>query len=151
MKTPDEWFELYGASHKNPINKTIHWICIPLIVVSLVGLLWSIPGPFGGGWINFATLTLGAALAWYSSVSPRLAAGMALFSAVAVGVVMGLTTLPVPLWITSLVIFVGAWIVQFIGHSIEGKKPSFLQDLQFLLVGPMWLLGHVYRKLGISY
>ena len=48
-------------------------------------------------------------------------------------------------------IFVIAWIGQFIGHKIEGKKPSFLEDLQFLMVGPAWLLSFIYKKVGIKY
>ena len=44
-----------------------------------------------------------------------------------------------------------AWIGQFIGHKIEGEKPSFFEDLQFLLIGPAWLLGAIYQKLGIRY
>ena len=56
-----------------------------------------------------------------------------------------------PLWRISLYIFVIAWIGQFIGHKIEGKKPSFFQDLQFLLIGPAWLLSFFYNKIGIKY
>ena len=56
-----------------------------------------------------------------------------------------------PLWASSLAIFVIAWVGQFIGHKIEGKKPSFFEDLQFLMIGPLWLLGHLYRKFGIRY
>jgi uncharacterized membrane protein YGL010W len=55
------------------------------------------------------------------------------------------------LWVTSLVIFVAAWIGQFIGHAIEGKRPSFFKDLQFLLIGPLWLLAAAYRRLGLRY
>ena len=50
-----------------------------------------------------------------------------------------------------MAIFVLAWIGQFIGHKIEGEKPSFFEDLQFLLIGPDWLLGAIYQKLGIRY
>ena len=56
-----------------------------------------------------------------------------------------------PLWIFSVIIFVIAWIGQFIGHKIEGKKPSFIEDLQFLLIGPAWLLSFIYKKIGIKY
>jgi uncharacterized membrane protein YGL010W len=66
-------------------------------------------------------------------------------------VVGWLDTLPWPLWATCLVIFVAAWIGQFIGHAFEGKRPSFTKDLQFLLIGPLWLLGHLYRRVGIAY
>jgi uncharacterized membrane protein YGL010W len=55
------------------------------------------------------------------------------------------------LWLTSVTIFAVAWIGQFIGHAIEGKRPSFLEDLQFLLIGPLWLLAAAYRKIGVSY
>ena len=58
---------------------------------------------------------------------------------------------PYPLWQTAIVIFVVAWIGQFVGHKIEGKKPSFFKDLQFLLVGPMWLMHFIYKRVGISY
>ena len=61
------------------------------------------------------------------------------------------TNFKTPLWKTSLMIFIVAWIGQFIGHKIEGKKPSFLQDLQFLLIGPAWLLSFIYNKFGIKY
>jgi uncharacterized membrane protein YGL010W len=151
MKTADEWFALYGESHRNPINKLIHWICIPAILVSFVGLLAAIPPPLGVWWLSPAVLVPAAALAWYGAVSMRLALGMAVVFAGVMASVAALETLSVPLWATSLVIFVVAWIAQFIGHKIEGKKPSFFEDLQFLLIGPLWLLGHVYRRAGLTY
>lgn len=151
MKTADQWFELYGASHLDPINKLIHWVCIPAIVISLLGLLISIPMPLGPSWLNPALLLLAFGLGFYSLISLRLAAGMAVVSAGMYLAAIALQALPWPLWVSSLVIFVVAWVAQFIGHHIEGKKPSFLQDVQFLLIGPLWLLGFVYRRVGISY
>ena len=58
---------------------------------------------------------------------------------------------PVPLWSICAALFVLAWIGQFIGHAVEGKRPSFFKDLQFLLIGPLWLLADVYRRLGIRF
>ena len=55
------------------------------------------------------------------------------------------------LFTISLVLFVVAWIGQFIGHKLEGAKPSFFKDLQFLLIGPAWLLSFIYKKMGIAY
>lgn len=151
-RTADEWFDDYGQSHKNPINKTIHWICIPLIMISLIGLLWSIPSPFGSAWINWGSIFVLGAFAWYLTINVRLAAGMAVVGSAMVAFVgLVLAQLPIALWLSSTLIFVGAWIFQFIGHKIEGKKPSFFKDLQFLLVGPMWLLGFIYRSLGVAY
>ena len=151
MKTPDEWFALYGESHRNPTNKLIHWICIPAILVSFAGLLAAIPAPFGVWWLSPAVIVAALAFLWYTRVSMRLAIGMGIVLAGALVTVAALSTLSVPLWLTSLGIFVAAWVAQFIGHKIEGKKPSFFEDLQFLLIGPLWLLGAIYRRAGLAY
>jgi uncharacterized membrane protein YGL010W len=151
MKTAEQWFEQYACSHQNPVNKTIHWVCIPLIVISLLGLLTAIPVRLGPAWLNLATLFLGLSLGWYALISMRLAVGMLVMGAAMLAAVAAMQALPVPLWASSLTVFVAAWVGQFVGHRIEGKKPSFFEDVQFLLIGPLWLLGFVYRKLGIRY
>jgi len=124
-------------------------------MLSVVGLLWGIPRPalFAalGPYANWATLVLLAAIGYYLLLSVRLAAGMLLISVLLCVIVQVLMALPWALWMTSLAIFVGAWIGQFIGHEIEGKKPSFFKDLQFLLIGPLWLLAAAYRGLQIAY
>jgi uncharacterized membrane protein YGL010W len=155
-KTPDQWFEEYGESHQNHTNKLVHWICVPAITASLLGLLWSIPtlGFVGDQFLlNWATLFIALALVYYLWLSPPLAVGMLFFTAGIVGLI-SLHEKYIPsleLWWTSLGIFVLAWIGQFIGHKVEGKKPSFFQDLQFLLISPLWLLGFIYRRVGIRY
>ena len=155
MRTADEWFEEYGESHRNPTNKLIHWLCVPAIVFSLVGLLWSLPRPevFAdvSPMLNWGTVFIAFAMLYYVLLSWQLALGMVLVSAL---VILGnheLAQLEMPLWQIALAIFVIAWIGQFIGHRIEGRKPSFFKDIQFLLIGPVWLLGFVYRKLGWKY
>ena len=156
MKTIHQWLSEYAESHQNKTNKTVHWICVPLIMFSLVGLLWSIPIPelfnrFNFP-INFGTLFLIFALLYYLTLSVRLTFGMLLITAVIVAGNNYLATLgTLPLWLISLIVFAVAWVGQFIGHNIEGKKPSFLKDMQFLLIGPLWLLSFVYKKLNISY
>lgn len=153
MRTVEEWFAAYGESHQNDTNKLIHWICIPAIMISLLGLLRAIPITIPGmPYINAATIFIVACLVFYTRLSWQLAMGMLLIVVGFLAIVEALAqpTLP-PIWLTSIVIFVVAWIFQFIGHKIEGKKPSFLQDLQFLLIGPLWLLGFIYRRLGIAY
>jgi uncharacterized membrane protein YGL010W len=151
MRTAQDWLDAYGESHQNPINKTIHWICIPWIMISLLGLLASIPSPFANPWLNWATALIVVAIGYYAMLSVPLAIGMALIGTVMLGITHGMVHLPMPLWVSSLIIFVVAWIGQFIGHKIEGKKPSFFEDLQFLLIGPMWLLAAIYRRLGLAY
>lgn len=150
MKTIDQWLDEYGESHRNPTNKRLHWICVPLIVWSVTALLWSLPQPVTG--LNWAVVVTVLAMLWYLWLSPRLAAGIA----VALGLCLGIDAwlaahVAMPLWQIALIVFVLAWTGQFIGHHIEGKKPSFFKDLQFLLVGPAWLMSFVYRKLGLAY
>jgi uncharacterized membrane protein YGL010W len=151
MRTAQEWLDAYGESHQHPINKRIHWICIPWIMISVLGLLASIPSPFASPWLSWATGAVVFAVAYYAAISIPLALGMAAISAVMLAIVQAMGSLPLPLWASSLLIFVVAWIVQFTGHKIEGKKPSFFEDLQFLLIGPMWLLAALYRRAGIGY
>jgi uncharacterized membrane protein YGL010W len=155
MRTVSDWLSEYGTSHQNPVNKLLHWICVPPIVLSLMGLLWSVPVPASftavSPWLNWASLTAAAAVAYYLVLSPSLALGIALVFVVLLVIVAWLNALPWPLWATSFVIFVLAWIGQFIGHAIEGKRPSFFKDLQFLLIGPLWLLAAVYRRLSVPY
>ncbi len=156
MKTIHTWFEEYGESHRNPVNKKIHFACGPLIVMSLIGLLWSIPVPAAFDMLpivpNWAVLFLLLALAYYATLSYGLTAGMVLVAAGVAAAAYGLDRIGDPkLWQISTVVFVVGWIGQFIGHQIEGARPSFFKDLQFLLIGPLWILGTVYRRLGIRY
>lgn len=155
MRTADDWFREYGESHRNRINKALHWVCVPAIVFSLIGLLWSLPRPefFAAvsPWLNWGTAFVAVAMIWYAMLSWPLALGMIAVSALVVFGNHALAKLETPLWQISLAIFVIAWIGQFIGHRIEGKKPSFFKDVQFLLIGPIWLLGFVYRKAGVGY
>jgi uncharacterized membrane protein YGL010W len=150
--------EEYGESHQNSTNKLIHWICVPLIFYSIIALVYSIPNEilipiFGDSiWANWATITLVIVLIYYAKLSVPIAIGMLLFSAVCMFVCQYLSsTVDVSLWIIALVIFVAAWVGQFYGHKVEGKKPSFLKDLQFLLIGPAWLMHFLFEKWGVNY
>jgi len=155
-KTADKWFAEYGECHHNSVNEVIHWICIPAIMLSVLGLLWSIPMPASWGslsdYVNVATLFLVGSLIFYFRLSPTLAAGMLAIAVLFLALIIGYGRAGwTPVWSVALGIFVVAWILQFVGHKIEGKKPAFFQDLQFLLIGPLWLLGFIYRRVGIPY
>ncbi|MBT8143411.1 MAG: DUF962 domain-containing protein [Gammaproteobacteria bacterium] len=153
MQPVNEWLDEYGESHQNATNKFLHWICVPLIVLSLVGLLWSAPVPAVfeqvSPLMNWGTLFMLAALVYYFIMSFTLAIGMVFVTGAMVALLVWMDGLNVPLWQLSIGIFVVAWIGQFIGHAIEGKRPSFFKDLQFLMIGPIWLLSALYRKVGI--
>ncbi|WP_139923048.1 DUF962 domain-containing protein [Hymenobacter sp. DG01] len=146
----------YGESHQNPTNKLVHWVCVPLIMFSILGLLWSIPVPADlraiSPWLNWATVVMVLAVAYYLRLSGRLALGMVLVWVLMAALLRVVDAVAVlPLWAVCLLVFVLAWIGQFWGHKVEGKKPSFLKDLQFLLIGPLWLLHFIYRRLGWRY
>lgn len=159
MSTIQPLFDEYSASHQDKTNKMIHWICVPAIMISLMGLLWSIPTPsifqqfhIGSVTFNWAMVFIIFALFYYVRLSIPLAIGMLFVVSVFLYINFLLSkSALLPLWAISLIIFAVAWVGQFWGHKIEGKKPSFLKDLQFLLIGPVWLLHFVYRKVGIGY
>ena len=159
MRKIDQLFEEYGESHQNSTNKAIHWICVPLIFFSIVGLVASIPSHAvqsvlgdGNPYANWAAVVLVLVLIYYVSLSIPLGIGMMLFGALCLFAANFLVRVTnTPLWITSLIIFFVAWVGQFYGHKVEGKKPSFLKDIQFLLIGPAWLMHFIYKRLGIPY
>lgn len=151
MKSATEWFEHYAESHQNPLNKKIHWICIPVILVTTLGLMQSIPHPFGEQQfiLHWGSLFVMVSLGFYFRLSWTLGLGMCLVSAIALGLNAGIAFFALPLAQLSALFFALAWVLQFVGHRIEGKKPSFFEDLQFLLIGPAWLLQFIYQKIGI--
>ena len=155
MARIDELLGEYGESHQHPLNKRIHWICVPLIVWSLLGGLWSIPVPVWvqtpGYLINWPIIIVAIAMVYYLLVSPRLAVGILLVFLLMLSLVGMLARTGVSVWAVSLLVFVLAWVGQFIGHAIEGRRPSFFKDVQFLLIGPLWLLSFVYKKAGWRY
>lgn len=159
MKSINTWFFEYGQSHQNKLNKRIHWICVPLIFLSLIALFASIPANFmqeafplaWQPYIHFGTIVIILSIVFYVQLSPSMTLGILLFGLLCLQVIVWLRHLSIPLWMSSLTIFAVAWIGQLYGHKVEGKKPSFFKDLQFLLIGPAWLLGFIYKKLGINY
>ena len=147
--------DAYGVSHKNETNKLIHWVCVPAIFFSIVGLVSVIPFPWEAEIIdnislNWSFFALGLVLLYYLSLSISISIGMTMFSLVCIYLCGRLNTFESPLLI-YLSVFAISWVFQFIGHHIEGKKPSFLQDIQFLLIGPAWLMHFIFKKLNIPY
>jgi uncharacterized membrane protein YGL010W len=152
MKTIHEWLSEYGESHKNETNKVIHWICVPAIFFSIVGIFYGVKLPYQLGIfrLNVAAILLSMVIIYYSFLSRTIWVGMLFFGFACLGLSQIIESSGIiPLWLCCLLIFVFAWIGQFYGHKVEGEKPSFLKDLQFLLIGPAWLMSHIYHKLGI--
>ncbi|MCX2450887.1 DUF962 domain-containing protein [Pedobacter sp. PLR] len=157
----DVLFDKYAESHQNHTNELIHWICVPLIVFSLLGLVWAIPFPhlaFLGkynGFVNWASFLIAFSVYYYYKLSPIMSYLMLLFICLMSFFIVMLEKWELAggpaVWLVCAVIFVAAWIGQFIGHKIEGKKPSFLEDVKFLLIGPIWLLHFICKKIGLKY
>lgn len=152
MKTLEDWFEEYNVSHQNVTNIKIHYICVPLIFFSVVGLLMSVPSelllplatihPILANW---AFIVLALALLFYFRLSLATGLQMALFSALCLFINYIIAQQVSILW-CSLILFLIGWIAQFYGHNIEGKKPSFLKDLQFLLISPAWIMHKLFNE-----
>lgn len=132
----------YSVSHNNPVNQAIHKICVPLIMFSVIGLLWGLPRPalFSvSPYLNWGSVFTSLCLIFYLTLDVKMALGMLLVAALMCWICQ-LINEQGNLIQVSLIVFILAWIGQFYGHRIEGKKPSFLQDLLFLLIGPLWVL-----------
>lgn len=148
-----EWFDLYGESHRNPTNKRIHFVCVPGIYFTILGLLWVIPVPQAMAqvpWLNWATLSLLVTLPFYLRLSLAIGVGMLLVSLACFAALDAMVAAGLPVLWLMVGLFVLLWIGQFVGHAVEGRKPSFFQDLQFLLIGPAWVLGFLYAKVGLK-
>lgn len=150
----DRWLGNYSEDHRHPTNIAIHWICVPAILWTVIALLWVLPVPAMIGRAGlWAAAAMVLAIAFYLRLSRPLALAM-----LAAFVVFGLATealyrvlgAPQLMWL-AIAVFVVAWIGQFIGHKIEGRKPSFLTDLAYLLIGPAWIMAKLMRRVGIAY
>ncbi len=147
MRPLSSLLQEYSESHQHPQNIRIHWICVPLIFLSITGFLFLIELPAFG---NLAILTLLLLTIYYVLLSKTLWVGLLAWGMVCLFIDFYLHLHFYEDRFTLFgTVFVGAWIGQFFGHKIEGKKPSFLKDLQFLLIGPAWLMVKLYRKAGI--
>jgi uncharacterized membrane protein YGL010W len=146
MKTAQQWLSEYAVSHQNKTNITIHFICVPAIFFSIVGLLYAVPlFSAGNSMVTLAHIVALAAVIYYFLLSIRLGFVLMLFTAACLLFWRYCAINDYPIVIMALTVFVIAWTGQFIGHRIEGKKPSFFKDLQFLLIGPLWTFSHLVK------
>ena len=153
MKSLQQWYDEYAESHQHKTNQAIHFICVPVIFFSIIGMLMSIPSenvmnflklniPFVENWATVVILFL---MLFYIRLSFITFLKMLLFSVICLVGNYYISTI-LPIFYFSLALFVLAWIGQFYGHKLEGKKPSFFKDLQFLLIGPAWVFEKLSKK-----
>jgi uncharacterized membrane protein YGL010W len=148
----------YAESHQNVTNKKIHWVCVPIIFWSIIALFYALPMGFlvekigNHIFTTWATVVLLFVVLYYARLSINLSLGMLIFSILCLMLSEFITRfVGIYLPVLAIVVFIVAWIGQFYGHMLEGKKPSFLKDLQFLLIGPAWLMHFIYKKVGLKY
>jgi uncharacterized membrane protein YGL010W len=153
MQTLQQLLDKYAESHQNKTNKIIHYFCVPAIFFSVIGLLMSIPsnliqnltGISDSLYANWGVVALIPVLLFYIRLSLKMTFLILGFSILCILGNFQMNVF-VELWKASVVIFVIAWIIQFYGHKIEGKKPSFLDDIKFLMIGPAWILDDIFKS-----
>lgn len=153
MRRIERLLEEYGQSHQNKTNIIIHGVAVPVIFFVTIGLIWSLPVPefiahYGVTW---AHLMMVPVLYYYFRLSGPIGAAMTLLSLLSFQLIYMLDAMQISVWKLCLGLFVVMWVLQFVGHHIEGKKPSFLKDLKFLLVGPAWWWVHWLKRFNIPY
>lgn len=132
MRDIGSYFADYASYHQTPGNKFFHRLGIPLIMLTLIGML----ARAGVGHLNAAVALMAFATVIYFMLEWRLAMAMLLVS-----VAFYAAGLAIPFW-WNVALFVLGWIFQFVGHSVyEHKAPAFLKNFLHLLIGPMWILN----------
>lgn len=152
MRTFEQWMAEYQVSHNHPTNKLIHKIFVPLIMLTVIGLLWSIPVPqifTTVPFLNWATIFILGCLMFYLTLNFVMFLSMVVATLIMCWICHTLHQAGILLQF-SIIVFVISWVAQFYGHKLEGKKPSFLQDLAFLLIGPLWVFRAFYAQMGIK-
>ncbi|EHU9472017.1 TPA: DUF962 domain-containing protein [Vibrio vulnificus] len=140
MRSLEQWLDAYGESHQNSTNQKIHTFAVPGIFFSIVALIWSLPSlplpVLSLNWVWIAALPV-----WwfYYRLSLSVFLMMLGYTLASIALAWSVELLGMPIAEMAVGLFIVLWIFQFVGHKIEGKKPSFFEDLKFLLIGPVWV------------
>ena len=132
--------ESYEKNHQNPINEAIHIIAIPLIMFSILGMTAAFD-------IFLEYILVGIVFFYYLKLSTTAALLMLVWLLIYLGLVVLLKPYIIEI---SILLFAFGWILQFLGHFIEGKRPSFFEDLRYFLIGPLFVVQKVISKFGIK-
>jgi uncharacterized membrane protein YGL010W len=153
MREIERLISTYGESHQNKTNILIHAIAVPSIFFVTIGLIWTIPVPefLAQMQVTWAHVLAIPTLYYYFKLSGPIGAAMTLLTILSFGGIKLLVMMDISVWQFCLALFVVMWVLQFVGHKIEGKKPSFFEDLRFLLVGPAWWWVHWLKRMNIQY
>jgi len=140
MRKIDFYLDEYSKAHRHPLNTAIHKVCVPLITWSVIALAHAVPLTAHLRLSHF--LVISAAGFYFSLRRPLIALLIVFFLALCI---VSNEFVPYLNWV-SMTVFAVGWVGQFYGHHVEGKRPSFFQDLVFLLIGPLWVLNSILPK-----
>ncbi len=146
MRSEQEFLAEYARSHRNSFNQRMHMICVPAIFMATLGLFWLVPvGAWLGlsgtaaSWVNLATVSVLPVLWFYARLSGWALRTGVIWLAASFVVILLMQQLGMALFAPLLALWLVAWAGQFWGHKVEGMKPSFADDLVFLLIGPLFV------------
>lgn len=150
MKTLTDHLAQYAAYHRDPRNLLSHFIGIPMIVLAVAALL-SRPGmDVSGLWLSPVALVALASVLFYLRLDLRFGALMGAVLLLCVWVGAQLAQQTTAIWLSAGVgLFVVGWIIQFVGHYYEGRKPAFVDDLTGLIIGPLFVAAELGFMLGL--
>lgn len=155
MSETDRWLDDYGTSHRNISHPAVYWVSVQLLVVATIGLLWAIPVPQEFADIspilNWGTVFLLAAVVYYFIISLALAFGMLPFILAIVAFHVWLQHSPYSALTASLGLTLGALLGLCAGHYRGDGLRGVLNDIQLMMIAPVWLLSRAYRRLGIPH
>ena len=151
MRTQRQFLDEYRKTHSNPTNALVHTICVPIIIFASLGMLWTVPiglwlgvGGAYAGWVNGATAVGLLTLIFYATLSVRAVLYMTATFIVCAAIIVAMQNAGLPVLWLSMAIWIAAWLGQFYGHHVEGAKPAFLDDIVFLLIGPLFILEKIH-------
>ncbi|HAS6259288.1 TPA: DUF962 domain-containing protein [Vibrio vulnificus] len=140
MRSLEQWLDAYGESHQNSTNQKIHTFAVPGIFFSIVALIWSLPSlPLPVLSLNWVWVVALPVWWFYYRLSLSVFLMMLGYTLASIALAWSVELLGLPLAEMAVGLFIVLWIFQFVGHKIEGRKPSFFEDLKFLLIGPVWV------------
>lgn len=149
MKTLTQHLSHYAAYHRDRRNIATHFVGIPMIVAA-IGLLLAQPLPLAGG-VSLGLIVAIVVSLFYLRLD--LIYGVLLGGLLIAGMlhaqqwVLGVSN---QVWLSwGIGLFVVGWIIQFIGHYFEGRKPAFVDDAVGLLIGPLFVFAEAGFLLGL--
>lgn len=151
MRPLAEHMAAYAAYHRHPQTKLTHAVGVPAIVFALLVLLALARGALGGVEISLATVVVAAMLGWHLVLDRAVGLALTLLVAPLLWAAELVARQPLPVSLgVFLLFFVGGWIIQLIGHRIEGNRPALLDNLSHVLVAPAFLAAELLFALGLK-